>query len=403
MVNSARFLAVLALALAAVGAGAAQQPPEDLKLVGDHWSAWTAPTSFPEGATVHTVEAGDTLWSLAEELLGDPYMWPQLWEANRWVEDSHWIYPGDPLLIDTMGTPMAEVAEMTESSMAAASGSTATAGQGGAGGSSGSGGDIYRLDRKIGPPEALGSEDDIHCSGFIGDPALQFERHVIGSEYDNLSPRMSSHSAVKGHWGTSDAVKISLSTGDILYLDGGTAAGLTPGLLFTAVMPRDNVRHPVTGKMLGRFYKYHGRLRVLSVQAETAIAEIVHSCDPVFVGAGLLPFEHHPVPLARRHPARAVNDPSEGEVLQEAPAIVRSAESIVTMGQGHVVFIDQGSTDNVVPGDIFTIYRLNDPGMPPVVIGELGVLRTEENTAVAKILRSRYAVYVGDRLDLETR
>jgi len=399
MVKSARLLAVLPLFLAAIGADAAQQPPSDLQQVGDHWSAWTAPSTLPEDAKVHTVEAGDTLWSLAEKFLGDPYLWPQLWERNRWVEDSHWIYPGDPLVVDMFATPMADVAGMGDGS-GSASGSSA----GGDGSQVADGGSGLRLDRRASPPEALGSEDDLHCSGFIGDPDLDFDRYVLGSEFDNLSPRLNMNArAIKGHWGTIDAVKISLSTGDILYIDGGAAAGLTPGLQFTAVKPMDNVRHPVTDELLGRFYKYTGRLRVLSVQQETAIAEIVHACDPVYVGAGLLPFEHHPVPLARRHPPRAVNDPQDGDLLQAAPTIVRSVESIVSMGQDHVVFIDRGESDDVVPGDIFTIYRLNDPGMPPVVIGELGVLRTEQNTSVAKILKSRYIVYVGDRLDLETR
>ena len=401
MVKSVRLLAVLPLFLAAMSAGAAQQPPSDLQQVGDHWSAWDAPTAFPEDAKLHTVEAGDTLWSLAEKFLGDPYLWPQLWERNRWVEDSHWIYPGDPLIVDMLATPIADVAGMADEAYGA-SGAGGASGENGAQASDGA--MSFGLDRRASPPQALGSADDIHCSGFIGDPGLDFPHHILGSEYDNLSPRLNSNARpVKGHWGTTDAVKISLSTGDILYIDGGEAAGLTPGLQFIAVRPMDNVRHPVSGEMLGRFYKYTGRLRVLSVQRETAITEIVHACDPTYVGFGLLPFEDHPVPLSRRHPTRAVNDPQDGELLQAAPSIVRSVESIVSMGQDHVVFIDRGEADDVVPGDIFTIYRLNDPGMPPVVIGELGVLRTEANTSVAKILKSRYVVYLGDRLDLETR
>jgi LysM repeat protein len=402
MVKSARLLAILSVLVATTGVQAAQQPPSDLQQVGDHWSAWSPPSSFPEEATVHTVEPGETLWSIAQKVLGDPYLWPQIWEQNRWVEDSHWIYPGDPLVVSVSGTPIADVADMADP---AASGSSSAGGDSAAAGEQSAGaGDQFRLDRRVGPPAALGSEDDIHCSGFIGADNIEFERYVIGSEFDNLSPRLTSGTRpVKGHWGTSDAVKFSLSTGDILYIDGGAAAGLTPGLQYTAVTPQEVVRHPVSGEVLGRFYKYTGRLRVLSVQENTAITEIVHGCDPVFVGAGLLPFEHHPVPLARRYPPRAVNDPQDGELLQEAPAIVRSVERIISMGQGHVVFIDQGANDSVVPGDIYTIYRLNDPGMPPVVIGELGVLRSDGETAVAKILKSRYVVYVGDRLDLETR
>ena len=51
------------------------------------------------------------------------------------------------------------------------------------------------------------------------------------------------------------------------------------------------------------------------------------------------------------------------------------------------------------PGDIFTIYRLNREGLPPVVLGELAVLSSHPRSAVAKILESRFPVYAGDRLE----
>ena len=69
------------------------------------------------------------------------------------------------------------------------------------------------------------------------------------------------------------------------------------------------------------------------------------------------------------------------------------------MGQGTLVFIDQGEDDDVLPGDLFTIYRENKPGLPPVVLGELAVLSTEDHTALARILESRYVVYAGDRVE----
>ena len=54
---------------------------------------------------------------------------------------------------------------------------------------------------------------------------------------------------------------------------------------------------------------------------------------------------------------------------------------------------------DVTPGDIYTIYRMNRPGLPPVVLGELAVLSVHSRSSVAKILRSRYTIFVGDRID----
>ena len=71
--------------------------------------------------------------------------------------------------------------------------------------------------------------------------------------------------------------------------------------------------------------------------------------------------------------------------------------SLMSLGEGEVVFIDRGAAHDVTPGDVYTIYRLNNPGLPAVVLGELAVLSVHDDTSVAKILSSRYTVRVGDR------
>ena len=390
-----RRLLVLPIVLLALAAQAADNPPANLQLIGDHWTAWSPPSEFPDGAQLYLIKEGDTLWDLAGRFYGDPYLWPQIWEQNRYVQDAHWIYPGDPLVVGVEVTPIDELeplddmetggertAEMDESAHT-------------------------RFDPASGAPVALGSADDIFCSGYIGDPDEEFDLRVIGSEYGGLDVQVAdawdrSRRKVRqrvGADGQSITSKLNLSLGDIVYLDGGASGGLMPGSVYIAVEPRELVRHVESREVLGRQYRYLGRVRVLSVQDATSIGEIVHSCYPIQIGTLLKPFEDAPIPLARRTGLRGINDPVSSEVLEEAPVITLAEGGNVTLGQGHLVFIDRGYDDDVTPGDIYTIYRLNGAQPLPMVVGELAVLSVESGTALGKILESRFAVYVGDRLD----
>jgi hypothetical protein len=98
---------------------------------------------------------------------------------------------------------------------------------------------------------------------------------------------------------------------------------------------------------------------------------------------------------------RPVNYPTEAARLAGAPTIIWSKDDIVSLGEDHVVFIDRGADADVTPGDVYTIYRLNRPGLPPVVLGELAVLSVHSKSSVAKIVRSRYEIFVGDRLEVK--
>ena len=160
------------------------------------------------------------------------------------------------------------------------------------------------------------------------------------------------------------------------------------------------MRNPERNRVVGRYYAYLGQVRVLSVQEDTAIAEIVQTCMPINVGDGLRPYVAHPVPLVSRGLPVGINDPVSQTSLDDAPRIVRSEARVFSIGQDHVVYVDRGDGE-VEPGQIYTIYRTNKRGLPPVIIGEIGILTVHERSAVAKVLESRHTVYVGDLLSLK--
>jgi hypothetical protein len=394
-------LVVVVLVTALLGATAssaaarpqrASHPPRDLHLAGDHWTAWNPPAPQP-GIETYTIAKGDTLWDLAKRFYGNPYLWPQLWERNQYILDAHWIYPGDPLVT---GIQVAPVDNLAQAGAAAAGGGGPAAGEQPIPPPEVPG--VESAAHAAAPPQPLGAETDIYCSGYVSEAAEQFPYAIAGSEYDNLVPKITFGTSSLNEITGPATARVDLSTGDIVYLSGGSMQGLSPGMLFAVVGPEQPVIHPATGKVFGTFYPYHGRVRVLSVQETTAIGEIVLSCDAIQLGDRLRPFEPEPVPLGRLTAQRPVNLPVSEAKLANAPVILFS-QNIISLGQDHVVFIDRGADQNVTPGDTFTIYRLSSRGMPPLVMGELAVLTVQKHASLVKIIQSRYPIFLGDRLD----
>ena len=363
---------------------AADRPPQDLHLVDGHWTAWDPPQP-PAGAQVHVIERGDTLWDLAARFYGNPYLWPQIWEKNQYILDAHWIYPGDPLAV---GLEVAPVENLSEGGEESGPEEDLGAPQD----------DVLTSEQAAGEPVPLGGESDIYCSGYIGDLDETFEHTIIGSEYESIGPNLDllPSYGFRGKYGRPGTAKYNLSTGDIVYLDGGRSRGMSPGTLYTVIQPQRQVVHPITKQLVGRYYHYLGRIRVLSVQEETAIGEIVHSCDPILVGQQMRTFVPEPVPLGRLGALRPVNYPEPEEELRDNPVILFTQDDLVSLAEDHVVYIDRGEDADITPGDMYTIYRKNRDGLPPIVIGELAVLSVHKSSSLAKIIESRYAVFVGD-------
>jgi hypothetical protein len=405
-------------------------PPKHLKKVGDHWTPYSPPDpeSFAAGATLHVIAPGETLWGLADLTYNNPWLWPQLWNENRYITDSHWIYPGDPLLVPPRPVVVTQAGPEARPGVAAdivAQGQEGapptnleplTDGEGGAAPIE----EPLAAEAPSAPSElaaparhaagegasrashAIVDADELRCSGFIRE-STDRSTLFIG---ENEEPRYQ-----------------RISTGSLVYLSRGQDdARVQAGASFSIVENEGTVLHPSTGRTLGEFIRRIGEVRVIKVLADTALATVTFACDEIRVGDSLIAVDVRPVPA---RPIPAFDRTRVERNGKPTGVVVHTRDTAVAVAAGDLVQIDLGHDDGLASGDFLTAFdavesnrkghmpdyhykfgneefssadlhydsaRTAFPSMP---VATLVVVSTESHTATAKIVYSIREVPVG--------
>jgi hypothetical protein len=369
---------VLIAALAGLGQIAAQSttsPPVDLKLVGDHWTPWDPPTAGPDA---YLIKKGDTLWDLSAAWLGDPFLWPQIWDENRYILDSHWIYPGDPLVIP--GTPtVVPDGGPPKSALDTPPDPDEP---------DGDSGDMPPVTEptpapRPAPLQSIAADSDLQCSGYIasdgaaGDLILS-DLMISGREIER------EHSAA----------------GDVVYLNHGRDQGLEAGASLGILRKENAVSHPATGDVLGTFVRRIGRLRIMLVHPTSSTAVIEMSCTEVNENDMLVAWTDIPVPMFREKPAFDRYDVTPSGGLRAH--VVHTFDSMNAVGEGNIIYTDLGAGSGVAPGDVLTLFRENDgENLPRLNLGQAVILTVESTTSTALITRSVRETRIGDEAEVK--
>lgn len=335
-----------------------------------HWSKYRYPETIPDGATYYIIVRGDTLWDLAGKYLGNPYLWPQIWDQNRYITDAHWIYPGDPLI-------MPKVALVSDRAGEAGAGIGTGAEE--AAGAAGVSGQVIA---RPGAGEQLVpaiEEMALQCAHYVVSDSEDDSLYILGTEQG--------------------ATKVSLSERDIVYLSKGSNAGVKAGDVYTAHHPSYDIKHPQTGRTIGHKVETTGWVRVILVQENSSTAVIERSCQDSHAGDYLKPFEKVSVPLIVKRPPPDRLTPPSGKI---EGSIVDIGEDSMIAGQGQLVTINLGTANGIAPGNRLTVFKIMYPSVPTSrnVVGELAVVAVRDRTATAVVTYSGDAIMSGDRVEL---
>lgn len=295
----------------------------------------------------YVVQKFDNLWDITDDKLADPFLWPRVWNVNPQIENPDLIYPGTKLLIPTreqlLGLPPApETLPLS----------------------------ILKRRTVITPPKLVFEFPEEELTKYIID-----ERDMITSGW--IARRFPS----VGELIFTEKGSILIDKGDVVYLETNGAA--KPGTRYYTIKSVKNVRHPVTHKKMGEQVAITGVLEITGSDENILKGVIKENYDDISVGDGLLPYYEITPPLKS-------GDPRTPEI---DGYIVESRINSTISAANDIIFLDKGSDDGVLPGDMFQAIA-EEPVRRP--IAKVQIISTQPETSTALIVStSDIAVRLG--------
>jgi hypothetical protein len=261
------------------------------------------------------------------------------------------------------------------------------------------------------PPQA--SYSTVYCSGFVSDQRVPDATRLVSGEQAN--------------------VKVMFGRGDYVIINRGQDKGVRVGDRYSVVRAQTDALEvnwfkwqAKLMKAMGTHYLDAGQLRIVNVQAKTAVAEVTLSCDYMQRGDIVLPFQERPEPTFKDPSAFDHFAPISGKPVA---MVVESRDYQQSAGQGNTVYVNLGTNKGVKVGDYFRIFRYqgtlaelapqtkgfqdrlygfgSSPGrynwndLPREVLGEGLVINVSRNSSTVYVTYSSADVYAGDYVEIE--
>ncbi len=256
-------------------------------------------------------------------------------------------------------------------------------------------------------------EADMYCSGVVTTQAPPAEPYIVS--------------------GVESSIRPTFTQGNLVFINEGANKGVKVGDQFLVSRPVDEqLKYPwfkwqeTLLRAMGQTYEDLGRLRVVSVQPNTATAEITKSCSYMQRGDIVEPFVERPAPPFKGDKSLDLFAPRSGK----AQAMIVTTKGFGEMAAtGRTVYVNLGSAQGVKVGDYFRIFRFQGAtqesvynvsktedqmfgfggtpvpyawsDLPRDILGEGLVLRVTPNAATVLITNGHVQMFPGDYVELE--
>ena len=386
------------------GPGSRMEGPEG-KLVMPRSAEEKGMQIVPGTPEEYIIVKGDTLWDLSQKFLSNPWYWPKIWSLNAYIENPHWIYPGNklkiipgqapqaPAQVENAPQPVEEQRPQSEISNQVDTSPPDSA-------------DLAVV--RQGSREYDQANSSVSISG-----KLSFKPPAVLSVRASglVSPE---EMRAAGSLDASFEEKDMLATYDTGYVRFKSSVEVNVGDRLVLFRPEGDILQPVSGRKLATQTRTLGEAKVLSVKGDLATVQITRTFEEIQRGDLARPWSEQNLKIAPKPNTRELRG-----------MIVSSVHrGLTTFGEANEVFLDRGANDGVEVGNTFAVIRHGDGlknqavgtsynvGMtgrhskgvtPDENVGLLLVVDVKDRLSTAVVVKSVKELQAGDVIEMHAQ